>query len=480
MKNLKHILPSSLLALLLSCPFRLWAEPASGGNDELSKALHGESGVNQAASAEYSAAYAIGEDAAGTELVSADYDLTGGYFSGFASGYTGHFTLVSATVGAGKIMQGGFQIGVPLNATVQLVFSNPLDPSTIAQGIQVNLLMDHLASPQDQIAPSTCTYTVMGTTVVLSAQGAWLGNTFYDVVANGNLRSIDGFVLASPAHTTFITVLDPHQENVVLQPVPMAGGAMVPAMSGTPSINLDIPTGSLSDYAYVLVSQDPVHSPLQVDPAVLQQATAKAANTGGAYQSPLAIQEIAAYNEQGRPLSLAKSIAFSVSTTGGNPMSNGGVPIRADSLSLWSLDSAHALWVKMPDSRLNGTSVTGAVTQFSVYALMGSASSDASAVYVYPLPWRPHGPNAGNGPSQTGTESGGVTFSNLPSECDIKLYTVSGSRVRQLHHSDLTGPVAQEVWDGNTSGGEHAASGVYLWRVESSNDSKNGKLMVIR
>jgi hypothetical protein len=480
MKNLKHILPSSVLALLLSCPFRLWAEPATGGNDELSKTLHGESGVNQAASAEYSAAYAIGEDAAGTESVSADYDLTGGYFSGFASGYTGHFTLVSATVGTSKIMQGGFQIGVPLSATVQLVFSNPLDPSTISQGIQVNLLMDHLASPQDQIAPSTCTYTVMGTTVVLSAQGSWLGNTFYDVVANGNLRSIDGFVLASPAHTPFITVLDPHQENVVLQPVPMAGGAMATAMSGAPSINLDIPTGSLSDYAYVLVSQDPVHSPLQVDPAVLQQATEKARNSGGAYQSPLAIQEIAAYNEQGRPLSLAKSIAFSVSTTGGSFAPGGSVPIRADSLSLWSLDSAHALWVKMPDSRLNGASVTGAVTQFSVYALMGSASSDASAVYVYPLPWRPHGPNAGNGPGQTGTDSGGVTFSNLPSECDIKIYTVSGSRVRQIHHSDLTGPVAQEVWDGNTSGGEHAASGVYLWRVESSNDSKNGKLMVIR
>ena len=483
MKNLKNILPSSLLALLVLCPLRLWAEPASGGTDELSKALHGESGVNQAASADYSAAYAIGEDAAGTESVSTDYDLMGGYFSGFASGYTGHFALVSATVGTSKIVQGGFQIGVPLNATIQLVFSNPLDPSTIGQGIQVNLLMDHLASPQDQIAPSTYTYTVMGTTVVIAAQGSWLGNTFYDVVANGNLRSIDGFVLASPTHSPFITVLDPHQDNVVLQPVPMTGASPTPAavaIAAAPSINLDIPTGSLSDYAYVLVSQDPVHSPLQVDPAVLQQATAKAAHTGGAYQSPLAIQEIAAYNEQGRPLSLAKSITFSVSTTGGGLASSGGVPVRADSLSLWSLDSAHALWVKMPDSRLNGASVTGAVTQFSVYALMGSASGDASSVYVYPLPWRPHGPSAGEGPGQTGTASGGITFSNLPSECDIKIYTVSGSRVRELHHSDLTGPVAQEVWDGNTSGGEHAASGVYLWRVESSNDSKNGKLMVIR
>jgi flagellar hook assembly protein FlgD len=68
----------------------------------------------------------------------------------------------------------------------------------------------------------------------------------------------------------------------------------------------------------------------------------------------------------------------------------------------------------------------------------------------------------------------------MPSECTIKIYTVSGSHVRTLSHSDLAGPVGQEKWDGNTSGGEHAASGVYLWRVESSADSKNGKLILIR
>ena len=104
------------------------------------------------------------------------------------------------------------------------------------------------------------------------------------MVANGNLRSIDGFVLAQPTHTQFITVLDPHQENVVLQPIPMTPGAQAPAASAAPSINLDIPTGSLSDYAYVLVSQDPVHAPLLVNPVTLQQATQKAQASGGAYQ----------------------------------------------------------------------------------------------------------------------------------------------------------------------------------------------------
>jgi flagellar hook assembly protein FlgD len=111
---------------------------------------------------------------------------------------------------------------------------------------------------------------------------------------------------------------------------------------------------------------------------------------------------------------------------------------------------------------------------------MGQASGDAQSVYVYPTPWRPHGPNAGNGPGQTGTEQGGLTFANLPSQCTIRVYTISGNLVRELQHSDVSGPVAQEKWDGLTTHGEHAASGVYLWRVESSADSKTGKLMLIR
>ena len=61
-------------------------------------------------------------------------------------------------------------------------------------------------------------------------------------------------------------------------------------------------------------------------------------------------------------------------------------------------------------------------------------------------------------------------------QCTISIYTISGELVRTLQHSDLTGPLAQQTWDGNTSHGEHAASGVYLWRVESPVDSKNGKL----
>lgn len=450
----------------------------------MTKCLIGASGVDQAASADYSAAFSVGEDLAGTDSKSSDYDVVSGYFSGYASGFAGTFNLLSATVGTSRILQDGVQVGVPLNATAQLVFSTPLDPSTIPNGIQVTMIMDHLGQAENDAAVWTSTYDVAGTTVVVAPQGAWMGNTAYDISGTASLRSIDGFALAPSPHAQFITSLDPHQENVVLQPIPIQNGAPPASTSNGSALNINIPPEALSGTAYVLVSQDPLHAPLRVSPTILQTASQKAQASGGDYRTPLALVEIVAYNGQNQPVGLSKPVNLSVTYSGNLGMEGGkDLPIRANTLSLWTLDSADSLWVKMPDSQPNGSTVIGSVPQLSVYALMGSAQSNASDVYVFPVPWRPHGPNAGTGAGQTGSDSGasaGMTFTNLPSECSIKIYTLSGDLVRRIQHSDLSGPVGQEKWDGNTSGGGHAASGVYLWRVESVTDAKNGKLMVIR
>ena len=480
MKNYNKWLLSSLTFVALCSPSPVAAVAASGGNYALTKALVGASGVNSATSADYSAAYAVGEDISGTDSHDTEYDLLTGYLSSYPSGYVGPFSLVHATIGTTHILQDGLQVGVPVNATITLDFSSPLDATTIANGIQSLMVMDHLGQPQNSIVPSTFTYDVSGTTVTFSAQTTWPGNTLIDLVANNALQSIDGFTLAQPAHTPFITVLDPTQENVVLNPIPIPTSWAQTIAINRPHLNLDIPVGSLTDYAYVLVSEDPVHAPLQIDPTLINSANAKAQGTGGAYESPLALTEVAAYNTQGAPMSLGKAMSYTITSSGSGFVTGSGVSIRPQTLSLWTLDAAHALWVKMPDSQPEASGAVGAVTEFSVFALMGSADQDASSVYVYPLPWRPQGPNAGVGSGQTGTQADGIHFANLPSECTIKIYTPSGRLVREIHHSDLAGTIGQEKWDGNTSSGDHAASGVYLWRVESSSDSKNGKLIVIR
>jgi hypothetical protein len=245
---------------------------------------------------------------------------------------------------------------------------------------------------------------------------------------------------------------------------------------------VEVPPGALSDYSVILFNPSPLQSPWKVDPAAIQDATRKAQASGGPYQTPAGLVEIAAYNPQGQALgALAQPAHISVSYgSSAGWLTGAPAPVHTSTLALWALDQDHHLWVKIPASVADGRQVTAPVTRFTVFALMGSPLGSASDAFVFPIPWRPHGSNAGNGSGQTGTEQGGMTFSNLPSECTIRIFTISGGLVRELRHSDTAGPVAQERWDGNTSGGAHAASGVYLWRVESAQDGKNGKLMIIR
>jgi flagellar hook assembly protein FlgD len=76
-----------------------------------------------------------------------------------------------------------------------------------------------------------------------------------------------------------------------------------------------------------------------------------------------------------------------------------------------------------------------------------------------------------------------MIFNNLPSECEIQIYTINGEKVWGQTHSDAlnTGPQnGQERWDGKNHLGQTVASGVYLWHVRSAEDEKTGKLMIIR
>ncbi|MBI3292656.1 MAG: hypothetical protein HYZ73_07620, partial [Elusimicrobia bacterium] len=76
-----------------------------------------------------------------------------------------------------------------------------------------------------------------------------------------------------------------------------------------------------------------------------------------------------------------------------------------------------------------------------------------------------------------GTEAGGITFTNLTSECTIRIYTLTGELVRELRHQ---GGLPSFRWDVTNDQGEAVVSGVYLYDIRSLNDSKQGKLMIIR
>ena len=423
MKSLKRLLLNSLWILVT--PAWVWpiAMTSQGGDYVMTKDLLGASGpegLPTANSADYAVAFAWGESAAGNVIGEPTYEIVSGYHGG-RFGNSSAFSLLSSKVGRTGVksfFQNHVQVGVPFDAPVELKFSDPLDATTIVRGIRVVLATDHLGFSSEATVPVVISSDAQNQTVTILPQGAWPGNTLYDVQVTPQLQNIDGVLLDQTYHVNYLTLLDPSQENVVLDPLTAPGLPAAVVNGPFSAMSFQIRASSLSDYSAVLSSRDPMTAPLQIDPKIIQEANAKAQASGGPYRAPLAIQEITAYNLSGVLVStLSKPAALTIDYGGSGPSAAGGSFIRPETLSLYVLDQNHKLWVKMPASRNStGThTVSAQVSQFSVYALMGSADASTLDSYVFPVPWRPHGPNAGPGPGQTGDEAG-LTFTSLPPE----------------------------------------------------------------
>jgi hypothetical protein len=473
---------------LLLCALPLRAGTLSSADFVLTKTLPTTPGVANLTSASFSLAGAFGEPVSGQLYNSASFGLVPGYYAGFF-GAGGTFSLVSSRVGdpgSKPFMQDGLQIGVPLNAAIHLDFSAVVAQNPDLVGVTVQLLSDHLGqspspAPFAAVVPA---YNTDGHELVLSPPTAWQGNTLYDVELTPDLLSNDGFSLDKPSHIQFLTVLDPSVDNVVIHPnVVQAAAATAQGLAAGAVMNIHIPAQALSAYSFLQFNKDPLHAPLQTDPATIEAANQKAQTSGGPYRAPIAYEEIVAYDLNGNPTSaLANAGSLSVSYNAPQGTVQGAPLVRSRTLSLWVLDSQHQLWVKMGSTK-NDTAagtLSAPISRLTLFALMGEADNSTSAVNVFPVPWRPHGPKAGTGSGQTGTEADGLIFNNLPSECTIRIYTLAGEKVRELRHSEALTLIPQERWDGKTSSGDPVASGVYLWRVEAGPDAKNGKLMIIR
>jgi len=451
---------------------------------ELTKTLHANAGMPLMRGGDYDLSAAFGESAATGHLTAGDIDLYPGYFGGgrLGGGLAIQILRTRVAPDARLFYQESLQVGVPLTAPIVVDFSEQMDASTLAAGVQVIRLRDHEGSVRQDVVAIHTTLDAELQQLTITPQTAWDGNSIYDLVINGRIQSLSGYSVDAETHVYFQTALDPAQKNVLEHPMNVSWAPPTAPTAATQGLSMDIPNASLRDFAAVLSSRDPQASPLHVDPSILEEATRKA-KASSAYHIPLSLREIVAYDLNGNVMpALSKPMVVVLTSGLQSSVAPASGMIRPHTLSIWALDQQHRLWVKLPGSQVSadGTSVRATVSKLSVFAVMGAPSPLTSDVYVYPNPWRPHGPQAGTQPGQTGTEAGGMTFTHLPSECRIRIYTVSGDLVRELIHSDLSGSLGYETWDGRTSGGDTVASGVYLWRVESGSDSKNGKLMIIR
>jgi hypothetical protein len=451
------------------------------------KELWGATGTPNVTGGIYSVNFSLGEQTAGYQISNSNDVGVLGYYGGRLGNWRLLDVAKAQATAIGPIANNNIQLGVPLNGQVRIDMTDQVQSATLPLGISINLMQDHLGQAQNIPIQYTVTYDPSGETFYLNPAPGWVGNSLYDISFSSAIQDLDGFTLDTPTHYRFITLLNPTQQNIIFTPVDASAAAAAGLnFSGpaTSELRVNVSPNALNDYSYMLLNSNPQTQPLQVDPAAIADADHKIASANGAYSTPIALKEVVAYNSQGQPvtnLSAPAQVSWPYNDNDGL-VAGTNTPIRSDTLSFYVLDNDHHLWVKLPDSNIDPQTktITTTVNRLSTFGLIGTADGAASAAYAFPVPWRPHGPNAGPGSGQTGTESDGIRFSNLPSECTIRIYTISGDLVRSIHHSDTTGETGQDKWDVLTSGGQHAASGVYLWEVQSSVDKKTGKLMVIR
>lgn len=249
-------------------------------------------------------------------------------------------------------------------------------------------------------------------------------------------------------------------------------------------LSLRLPAGAVERPNFdALFNDSPLTSPLRVDPAVIRQADAKLGAGGGPEHRPVAVWEVELLDEGGLfggALAAPGALSFSYRDADGDGVVD-GTQVRAKTLALWLLDEERALWVKAPGAQVEpGAHLLSApMRHLSVYAVIGAADSSVADVYAFPVPWRPFGPDAGTGPGKSGTEAAGISFTNLPSQGEVQVYTLDGRLVRRLGIPPNLAP-ARLSWDVRNEDGEAVASGVYIWRVASGANAKTGRLMVIR
>lgn len=123
------------------------------------------------------------------------------------------------------------------------------------------------------------------------------------------------------------------------------------------------------------------------------------------------------------------------------------------------------------EERAVSPTLTGFIT-------LASVDFDVAHARGSPVPWK-------------STDGGGVYFTCLGTQSKIQIFTISGRLVKEISHVgdnglpfaapvDAPSCVGHELWTVRNEDSEKVASGVYLYRIESPDNVKNGKLIIIQ
>jgi hypothetical protein len=350
-------------------------------------------------------------------------------------------------------------IGVDVMPVINATFSEQMLRDTVEFATALTAVRDRSGNTISIGATGEAVYNTITKTVAFTPdESLWYGYTYNFNVA-GSATNLVGTAISNPISVNFTTICSSEESNTTV-----STDGMVWIVS---------PAGTLPQSGYFRLNRDPMNSPVQVNPAIITAATAKVSAEGNPYHYVLgdSITETLAYNASAEIIStLNKNVILRIYYTDDDEDGyvDGTSPqARGSDLLIYHLNETSALWVRVPASTVNTQSkyVYASVPRLGTYALIAAPSTDPSNAYAYPVPFKP---------SEGHTV---ITFTNLPAICTIKIYTIAGELIKTIPVSSSSGST---TWDAKTDFGGNAASGVYIYLIESSTSKKLGKLMIIR
>lgn len=140
-------------------------------------------------------------------------------------------------------------------------------------------------------------------------------------------------------------------------------------------------------------------------------------------------------------------------------------------LQLFRYDAVAGQWTLVPSHvDAGGHVLTAYVQHFSLFApFFAAPGSDLGSVEVFPQPWE-------EGDPTSRYWANALSFTSLPANAAVKLYTTAG----ELVWSAQASAAGTLTWDGATRFGRRAGSGTYFAVFEAGGATKTRRVVIIR
>jgi len=351
-------------------------------------------------------------------------------------------------------------INISPEAVVRAQFSQNMDSSVTLNAFTLKAIRDNSGNSIDMLISGTATFDALSRNFTFTPSASLTKGYTYQASFDASARNTDLITLLSAESWSFVAVFDHTRENIIY--------------SSDRNAYVDLGTQTLPFDGSVAINRSPRTSPLYVNPTAITTAINKVLAEGNPFHYPVesSITEFALYDASGTHVStrFAESaiLALHYDDLDGDGFVDSTLPaLRETDLLLYRLDETNSLWVRVPDSAVNAASnyVYAPVNTFSVYTIMSTPALDLSSAYSFPNPFKPSSGHTI------------ITFTNLAAQCTIRIYSVSGELVKTIQETDGDG---QKTWDVKNESGEGLRSGLYLYVISSSADTKKGKLVVVR